>query len=59
MDKPRFKIDVSGYVGNIYGLFFRKRGWFRDTWDKIDSFDTREKAKEKYEQIKDLPEYLA
>lgn len=55
----RFKIDHSGSYSWPYALFRRTSTWWGGTyWERLDSFETHEKARERYEAIKDLPEYL-
>lgn len=55
----RFKIDFNG-AGSYcaFALFFRKPTLFGSKWVRIDTFESIAKAKEFYENIKDLPEYL-
>jgi len=55
----RFKIDFnpdSTYVPVI--ICFSRKTFFGERWEKIGSFDSIDKAREHYEKIKDLPEYL-
>lgn len=54
----RFKIDLYGSTVCPFGLFFAKKTLFGVNWIYLDHFETQEKAKEFYEKIKDLPEYL-
>ncbi|MGW1422720.1 hypothetical protein ACWAT4_21700 [Bradyrhizobium manausense] len=57
MNTARFKIDFMHGSYEPFGLFWRRPGIF-GVWVKLDSFKTRADAKEHYEKIKDLPEYL-
>lgn len=57
--KPRFKIDVYWFTSAPFGLFARQRRLFSDDWKLVEAYDSIDKCKERYERIKDLPEYLA
>lgn len=56
----RFKIDFTpgSSTYSAFGLFWRQPTWFGGKWVRVDTFETVEKAKEHYEKIKELPEYL-
>lgn len=59
----RFKIDLVCSSYAFFGLFVRRPAWHRRftgmmRWEKVERFETRDKAREFYEKIKDLPEYL-
>jgi len=54
----RFKIDIYSNSVYFYGLYVRRVHWFSEEWVLLQSFQTRDAAKEYYEKIKDLPEYL-
>ena len=54
----RFKIDIYGSSYYLFALFINRSSWFREEWEVVERFETRDKAKEYYEKIKDLPEYL-
>lgn len=67
----RFKIDFAGrndgspYYEYTYGLYFsafRTEGVFIKkqilVWRRLETFKTQNEAREHYEKIKDLPEYL-
>lgn len=56
---PRFKIDFYDSTYTPFQLCFAQRGWWKVKWKLIETFKTRDEAKAFYEQIKDLPEYLA
>jgi len=51
----RFKIDFDGYD---YELYRNDKRFLFDEWNRMGSFKTREEARAKYEEVKDLPEYL-
>lgn len=53
----RFKIDFSQSAVYPFALYFN-RGRLWDAWERLDTFKTRDEAKDLYERIKDLPEYL-
>jgi len=61
-DKPRFKIDIFEASFFPIGLFLRETtsGLFRtkDNWRIVRSFPSIPEAREHYDAIKDLPEYL-
>ncbi len=57
-NKPRFKIDFYDSSFCPFALYFAERGYFSVNWRRLQTFETQEKAKEFYEKIKDLPEYL-
>lgn len=54
----RFKIDLYNSCYAPFGLFFSRRRWLGSYWDLVQNFETHEKAKEHYDKLKDLPEYL-
>jgi hypothetical protein len=56
----RFKIDLYDSHGFPFGLYALRKWstWRPAGWVHIDHFASREEAKEYYEKIKDLPEYL-
>lgn len=56
----RFKIDFNpGYAGySAFVLLFREPRWYGAKWVQVSTFETVEKAKDHYEKIKDLPQYL-
>lgn len=54
----RFKIDYTGSSYSPFGLYHCEAALFGHKWSCVDHFETKEKAKECYELIKDLPEYL-
>ncbi len=56
--KPRFKIDYDGGFYLPFALFFYELSWWGGKWKRLASFETTDKAKQYYELIKDLPEYL-
>jgi hypothetical protein len=57
MNTSRFKIDFHEAY-RPFALFYRKWTWRGEKWARVDVFDTKEAAKEFYDKIKDLPEYL-
>lgn len=61
----RFKIDFARFSnGRPFALYHWERSWigiFGDTygWAEVASFKTIEEATEFYDNVKNLPEYLA
>lgn len=59
--KRVFKIDVNDSTFRPFGLYHlasAKGFWDSDKWVLVDSFATRDEARDFWEKIKDLPEYL-
>lgn len=54
----RFKIDLYHSSLDPFALYVERKTLFGSKWSYIERFETRDKAKEYYEKIKDLPEYL-
>lgn len=56
----RFKIDFKPGHGtySAFRLMWRSPTWYGGRWVEVYTFDTQDKAREHYEKIKDLPEYL-
>ena len=54
----RFKIDYYDSSWSPFALYRCHPGLFWNNWVVIDRFETREKCRELYERVKDLPEYL-
>jgi len=58
LDGHRFKIDFYDSDYSPFALYRRERHMFFDKWHVIDRRATRDKCREFYEKVKDLPEYL-
>lgn len=54
----RFKIDYYNSNYAPFALYTREYSLWGEKWTIIDRFETIEKAKEFYEKIRDLPQYL-
>lgn len=57
-----WKIDIYDSTFSPFGLYKLKAKetmWSDAKWKLIDNFQTKEEAKEFWEKIKDLPEYLS
>lgn len=57
-DTARFKIDAYPSSMFPFGLYVRVRGFWSSSWERIECYESREKALQSYERLKDLPEYL-
>lgn len=57
-DVMRFKIDFIPSSYAPFALYWRKPTWFGGSWVRLYTFKTQADARELYEKIKDLPEYL-
>lgn len=59
MESTRFKIDRrKRYFTCPIGLYVLTRGLFGEYWKELSYFPDVKAAREEYEMIKDLPEYL-
>lgn len=52
--KPMFRIshEPGKWAHLTYGVEIRNVGFFRDTWERVDRFDTEEDAREAIKKMK-------
>lgn len=53
-----FKIEYEASYANKFVVYRRVRGWFKDTWERMEWFLTEDEAKSAIIIMADYPKYF-